>query len=71
MYGGRVQIFRDEQVSKKTADVFGQMAEIFKQFEPEPKYQPVDKFNTLPLISVEQAMKELLELENEANKKES
>lgn len=70
-YGNRIQIERDEKVSKRAAEVYGQMAEIFKQFEPNKPAAPVDKFASLPLISVEQAMKELLELENEANKKES
>ena len=70
MYGGRVQITRDGNVAKQTAEVYSQLADIAKQFEPNQP-EAVDKFATLPLISVEQAMKELLELENEINQKES
>jgi len=70
MWGNRVQIIRDEKISKMSNEVYSNLAAIAKQFDPQPK-PIVDKFNTLPLISVEQAMRELAELENEINKKES
>lgn len=71
MYGGRVQITKDERTSKMAASTFAEMRDILTHFEPESKTKAVDKSFSLPLISVEQAMKELLEMENEVNKKES
>jgi hypothetical protein len=69
MFGGRVQFTRDGKSKEISSSVFSEMKSILKKFEPEvPR---VDNSNTLPLISVEQAMKELLEMENEINKKES
>lgn len=69
MFGGRVQFIKDERSNKIASSVFSEMRGILKKFEPETPR--VDNSNTLPLISVEQAMKELLEMENEINKKES
>ena len=69
MFGGRVQFFRDQNTNQTTSSVFSEMRSILKKFEPElPK---VDNSHTLPLVSVEQAIKELLEMENEANQKKS
>jgi hypothetical protein len=70
MWGNRVQITRDEKVSKMSSDVYANLEQIARQFNPEPK-PIVDNFNTPPLISVEQAIRELAELENEINEKES
>ena len=70
MFGGRVQFTRDEKNSKLANSVYANLAEIASQFEPK-KTSTVDNFSNLPLISVEQAMKELLEMENEANQKKS
>jgi hypothetical protein len=70
MWGNRVQITRDEKISKMSNEVYSNLAEIARQFDPKPE-PVVDKFGALPLISVEQAIKELIELENEINKKES
>lgn len=70
MFGGRVQITRDEKISGLAQNVYSDLARIAKQFEPVTTAQVVDNFATLPLISVEQAMKELIEMENEINEKE-
>jgi len=69
MFGNRVQIIRDTNTSLLSNNVFTDMKDILSHFEPETK--PVEKSSPLPLISVEQAIKELLEMENEINKKES
>ena len=71
MYGGRVQITRDNKATAATNSVFQEMSEIISKFDPPVKDRPVDNFGAVPLISVEQAIKELLEMENEINKKES
>ena len=71
MFGGRVQITKDEKTSVMSNSVFSNMRGILSHFEPENKTKEVDKSFSLPLISVEQAMRELLEMENEINKKES
>lgn len=71
MYGGRVQITRDGRTSKLAGSVFSEMGNIISKFDPPKKSHRVDIHTPLPLISVEQAMKELLEMENEINKKES
>lgn len=68
MYGGRVQITRDERTSELASGVFSEMKDILSRFEPEKNTAVVDNSAPLPLISVEQAMKELLEMENEINK---
>jgi hypothetical protein len=67
MYGGRVQIFRDEKVSTFKASVFDQLASIAQKFEPQ--ISKVENTTQLPLISVEQAIKELLEMQNEIDQK--
>jgi len=66
MFGGRVQFTRDNKTAAMADEVFAQMSDIIKPHKIESPV--VDKFATLPLISVEQAMKELLEIENETNK---
>ena len=69
MFGGRVQFFKDQNTSQAANSVFSEMRGILNKFEPEPP--KVDNSYALPLVSVEQAIKELLELENEANQKKS
>jgi len=69
MYNGRVQIFRDEKVSKFKTSVYSQLAEIAQKFEPQES--KVENTGPLPLISVEQAIKELLDIQNEINQKKS
>ena len=70
MFGGRVQITRDEKTKEMANSVYEQIANIIKPHEFK-KSDVVDKFSSLPLISVEQAIKELIEMENEINQKES
>jgi hypothetical protein len=71
MFGGRVQFTRDNKTTAAANSVFREMSEIISKFDPPIEKQSVDNFGALPLISVEQAIKELLEMENEINKKES
>lgn len=66
-----VQITRDNSNTNLYSNVFSEMGSIISQHEPKKNNLPSGKSNTLPLISVEQAMKELLEMENEINQKES
>lgn len=70
MFGGRVQITRDDRTREMANSVYDQISKIIEPHEFK-KSHVVDKFSTLPLISVEQAVKELIEMENEINKKES
>jgi hypothetical protein len=65
----RVQIIRDNASNQVAKSVFSEMRGILKEIEPESPI--VDNSYTLPLISVEQAMKELLEMENEINQEKS
>lgn len=69
MFGGRAQITRDEKTRQMANSVYEQIAKIIEPHEIK-KSHVVDKFSSLPLISVEQAIKELIEMENEINKKE-
>jgi hypothetical protein len=66
-----VQITRDSRNTNLYSDVFAEMSNIVSKHEPEKRNTHSGITNTLPLISVEQAMKELLEMENEINQKES
>lgn len=70
MFGGRVQITRDDRTREMANNVYEQIAKIIEPHQNKNSVV-VDKFAALPLISVEQAMKELVEMENEINKKES
>jgi hypothetical protein len=71
MFGGGVQFTRDGKSQEIARSVFSEMREIVSRLNPPNESQQVDNSGALPLISVEQAIKELLEMENEINKKES
>jgi hypothetical protein len=64
MYGNRVQITRDNKTTDMANNVYNKIEKILEPFVPNQPHK-VDKFATLPLISVEQAIKELINLENE------
>jgi hypothetical protein len=66
-----VQLTRDNRNTALYGNVFAEMSNIISKHEPEKSNILPSKTKTLPLISVEQAMKELLEMENEINQKES
>lgn len=69
MFGGRVQITRDDRTREMANNVYEQISKIIEPHE-QKETRVVDKFSALPLISVEQAIRELAEMENEINKKE-
>lgn len=61
MFGGRCQIERDNTIQKNIQNTFGQMSDILNQHAPqkEPDYDVKDLH---PMISVDQAAKELLDM---------
>jgi hypothetical protein len=69
MFGRGVQIFRDDKVTDFKNNVYNQLADIAQNFEPQTKQ--VDISSHPSLISIKQAIKELLEIENEINQKKS
>jgi len=66
-----VRYTRDKRTNQLAQNVFSELHNIISKFDSPKQNQQVDNYSALPLISVEQAMKELLEMENEINKKES
>jgi hypothetical protein len=61
MFGGRCQIERDPSLQNNAQNLFGQMSEILSHHAPqkEPDY---DVKGLHPMISVDQAAKELLDM---------
>lgn len=61
MFGGRCQIERDPTLQNSVQNTFGQISDILNQYAPqnEPDY---DVKGLHPMISVDQAAKELLDM---------
>jgi len=58
-WSNRVTIEKDPTTKKLEAELFQQMAEILKPVDP----KPIESKNEIKSVSVEDAIKELLELE--------